>query len=55
MPFVIAMIDLDEGIRIVSDLRSCALGEVKVGMQVRVNFEPVDNEISLPFFEADRD
>jgi uncharacterized OB-fold protein len=49
-PFVIALVDLDEGVRMLTRLK----GEpevAKIGARVRVVFERVDDELTLPHFE----
>lgn len=53
LPIIIAMIDLDEGIRLVSALKNCDIKTVKIGMRVRVVFEQLDSNISFPFFEPE--
>ena len=50
LPFVLACIDLEEGVRMMSRVVGCAPESVKVGMDVEVVFEPVTEEISLPYF-----
>jgi hypothetical protein len=47
-PFVVALIELDEGVRMVGNLFGCAPADVRVGMPVEVTFERVDDELSLP-------
>lgn len=50
-PFVVALIALDEGVRMVSNLVGVAPSEVEIGMPVRVSFRQVDEELTLPLFE----
>jgi len=52
VPYVVATIELDEGVRMVADLRGVAPDAVRIGMPVRVCFERLDDEIALPRFEA---
>ncbi len=47
IPFAIAEIDLDEGVRIYARLEGVKLDEVKAGMRVQVAFEEATPEISL--------
>jgi uncharacterized OB-fold protein/acyl dehydratase len=49
-PLVCALIDLEEGIRFVSNVVDCAPGDVHVGMKVEGTIEPVDDEMKLPLF-----
>src|SRR5262245_41082179 len=51
VPYVVATVELDEGVRMVADLRGVAPDAVRIGMPVRVCFERLDDEISLPRFE----
>ena len=50
-PYTIALIDLDEGVRMMSNLVGCPPGEVRVGMRVRVTWEALSDERNLPQFE----
>lgn len=50
VPYIIALIQLDEGIRMLSNLIQCQPGEATVGMRVQVFFEDIDERISLPKF-----
>ena len=49
-PYVVALVELDEGPRLISNVVGCAPEEVEVGMRVRVRFEQV-GELALPRFE----
>jgi uncharacterized OB-fold protein len=51
VPYISALIELEEGPRILTNLRNCSEEEVSVGMPVRVLFEPLTDEITLPQFE----
>jgi uncharacterized OB-fold protein len=42
-PYIVALIDLDEGVRLVSNLREIAPGDVEVGMPVEVFYETFDS------------
>lgn len=57
LPYVIAIVELTEGPRIVTGIIGCDPGDVRAGMEVRVRFEAITDEVSLPYFEpavADR-
>jgi uncharacterized protein len=54
VPYIVAMIELDEGPRVVTNLRNCSEDEVTVGMPVRVIFEERTPEVTLPQFEPIR-
>lgn len=49
-PLVCALLDLEEGIRFVSNVIDCAPGDVHVGMKVEGAIEQVDDEMKLPLF-----
>ncbi|GIE94325.1 bifunctional MaoC family dehydratase N-terminal/OB-fold nucleic acid binding domain-containing protein [Paractinoplanes rishiriensis] len=48
LPAVVALVDLDEGVRMVGALRGAEPAEVRIGAAVRVEFVRVDNELTLP-------
>jgi len=49
-PLVCAVIELDEGTRIVSNVVGCAPADVAIGMRVEVVIEAVDGGLTLPLF-----
>lgn len=49
VPYVLALVDLAEGIRIMSNVVARPEA-VQIGMPVAVRFEDIDQEVSLPFF-----
>lgn len=49
-PYVVALVELAEGSRLVSNLVDADPGEVAIGMPVEVTFAAVDDEITLPLF-----
>src|SRR5439155_14052247 len=50
-PYVVALVELEEGTRLVSNLVGVDPSEVAIGMPVEVTFERVDDELTLPLFE----
>ncbi len=48
-PYVVALIELSEGPRLISNVVGCAPEDVHIGMQVQVKFEPEDG-FMLPRF-----
>lgn len=50
LPYVVAMIELEEGVRILSNVVGCAPGDVRIGMPVAVTFDPVTAGVTLPRF-----
>jgi uncharacterized OB-fold protein len=53
VPYICALIQLEEGPRVLTNLRKCTEEEAHIGMPVRLTFEPLTDEISLPQFEPD--
>ncbi len=49
-PLVVAVVELEEGTRIVSNLFDVNPEDVKIGMPVVVSIEDVDDELKLPLF-----
>jgi uncharacterized protein len=48
VPFVVALVQLPEGVRMVGELVGSGPGQVHIGMPVEVSFVPVDDELTLP-------
>ena len=48
LPIVIALIDLDEGVRMVGEVVDVADDEIEIGMPLRVDFREIDDELTLP-------
>ncbi|RAY13549.1 hypothetical protein DPM19_20675 [Actinomadura craniellae] len=46
-PYVVALVDLDEGVRMVGNVVGCPPEEVTVGLPVRAVFERVDDDLVL--------
>ncbi len=49
-PHPVALIELEEGTRLISDLVGVDPEEVKIGMRVKVEFNAVDEDLILPQF-----
>jgi uncharacterized protein len=58
VPYVVALVDLDEGARLMTNIVGCPPETVAIGMRVTVTFRRVSDEAALPLFapssEADR-
>ena len=52
VPYVVAMIDLDEGVRIMTNIVDTPLAALAVGMRVEVVFEDAGGGIAIPLFRA---
>jgi hypothetical protein len=51
LPLVVALVDLDEGPRLMTNIVGSDPAEVRIGAAVRVCFEPVSDSAALPLFE----
>jgi hypothetical protein len=51
IPYVVAIIELDEGPRMESNIIDCEIEDVKISMPVEVVFEDVTEEVALPKFK----
>jgi uncharacterized protein len=49
-PYVVALIALEEGVRLVSNLIEIDPADVRIGQPVEVRFMAVDDELTLPMF-----
>ncbi|MGW0706466.1 OB-fold domain-containing protein [Streptomyces sp. NPDC002643] len=52
-PYAVALIELVEGVRIVSNVIGVPYDKVRIGMGVRLEFARYDEELELPVFRAD--
>jgi len=51
LPYVVAIIELEEGIRLVTNIVGCKPEEVQIGMDVEITFEDVTPEFTLHKFQ----
>ena len=54
VPYAVATIELDEGIRMVTDLPDDDVAAVAIGQPVEVFFEQLDDDVTLPRFRLVR-
>jgi uncharacterized protein len=52
-PYVVALVELDEGVRMLSNVVGCPPDQVAVGDRVGVTWEPLSDGRRLPLFEPD--
>jgi uncharacterized OB-fold protein len=50
IPYVAAVVDLDEGPRMMTNVDECEFDELRVGMPLEVSFREETDEITLPVF-----
>jgi len=51
-PYVVAVVELDEGARMMTNIVTDDVESVRIGQRVAVDFEAVTDEITLPKFKA---
>lgn len=51
LPYVIAFVDVEEGIRMTTRIVNCNLDDIHIGMDVQVLFKPLNDEIFMPYFQ----
>ncbi|MBU0991020.1 MAG: Zn-ribbon domain-containing OB-fold protein [Proteobacteria bacterium] len=54
LPYVLAMVDLDEGIRMMTRIVECDHDKIRIGMDVEVVFEDISDDCALPMFRPIR-
>ena len=54
VPYLLAMIDLEEGVRILANMINVTEDEIEIGMPVRVAFEQRSEEVRYFCFEPDK-
>jgi uncharacterized OB-fold protein len=52
VPYVVAMVDLDEGVRIMTNIVGAGAADAKIGTRVSVRFD-VHGDVGIPVFEVD--
>ena len=55
LPLLLAVVELDEGVRMIGELRGVEAAEVEIGMPVRVGFNRVDDDLTLAYWEPPGD
>lgn len=50
LPIVIALIDLEEGVRMVGEVTDVTDAEIEIGMPLQVAFNEVDDDLILPIW-----
>jgi uncharacterized protein len=52
LPFVVALVELEEGVRVLGELQGVEPERVRIGMPVEVAFDRIDGELTLPAWRA---
>ena len=51
VPYVLAMVELDEGVKMFTNIVECNPRDVKIGMPVEVTFVRATDQITIPYFK----
>ena len=54
VPYAVVVIELEEGVRLLSNLVDCPLADIRIGLPVEVVFDDVTPEVTLPKFRPRR-
>lgn len=54
MPYNVVLVELDEGLKIYSNLIGVSHDQLRIGMRVRTVFEPATDAVTLVKFEEDK-
>jgi uncharacterized OB-fold protein len=50
VPYAVVVIELEEGVRLLSNLVDCPLADLRIGLPVEVVFDDVTADVTLPKF-----
>ncbi len=51
VPYAVLIVEMDEGVKMVSGLRNLSLDKIELGLPVEVIFERVTENIAMPYFQ----
>jgi uncharacterized OB-fold protein len=51
VPYVLAAVELDEGVKLMTNILNTPPEKVRIGMPVKVTFVDATDEITIPYFE----
>ncbi len=52
-PYIVALVDMDAGVRVNAPLRGVGDADLRVGQRVRLGFEAATKDVTLPCFTAE--
>ena len=53
MPYNLALVDLDEGVRVIANVVGIADDELAIGQRVAVIFDQITEDVALPRFRLE--
>jgi uncharacterized protein len=51
LPYVAAMVDLEEGVRISTNIVNCPANALQIGMPVALQFKLISEDVAIPVFQ----
>ena len=51
VPYVLALVELEEGVKMFTNIIDCSPNEVKIGMAVEVTFVQANQQVTIPYFK----
>ena len=51
VPYVLALVELEEGVKMFTNIVECEPGDVRIGMPVEVTFVQATDQVSIPYFK----
>jgi uncharacterized OB-fold protein len=51
VPYICALVDLDEGVRMLVNLVNCEASKLKAGLSVKLAWEKLSDDFNVPVFE----
>ena len=55
IPYNVAQVELEEGPRLTANVIDCDANDLRIGQQVSVTFDDIDEELTLPRFRLTED
>ena len=50
VPYVAAIVELDEGPRVMTNVEGCEFDDLEIGMRVAVDFKRLTDDVTIPIF-----
>jgi uncharacterized OB-fold protein len=51
VPYAVLLVELEEGVRMISGFRNGSVNDLKFDMPVEVIFERINDNVAMPFFQ----
>ncbi len=51
LPYILVTVDMDEGVRMNAQVRGIVEADLRVGLPVKVGYDKVKDDLTLPVFE----